>query len=160
MGWSMDVRQSKADLVQAPVKSCCLATLTWKTSSAAQVLLEQKEGLENAGVDIGTEHETAEEGAAGYKDLGRIMSVVVLRSVCPAAAWRGHQKPYVYTAHKLSVKSDNTPHELILPPCQNQHGMRSVGCVKLVRRVTPRHQHPAARSGCGKNGAKRLQPSP
>ena len=77
MGWSMDVRQNKADLGQAPVKSCCPARLMWKTSSVGQVLLEQKEGLEMLVVDVQTQHKTA-EGAAGYKDLGR-KSVVAVR---------------------------------------------------------------------------------
>lgn len=61
-------------------------------------------------VDIRTQHETA-DGAAGYK-------VSVLLSCAPSVKQLlgdSTKKPYVYTARKLSVKSDNTPHELILP---------------------------------------------
>ena len=42
----MDVHQNKAGLGRVPVKSCCLARLMWKTSSADQVLLQQKKRLE------------------------------------------------------------------------------------------------------------------
>lgn len=63
----------------APGKSCCLGTLMWTTSSAAQVLLEQKKGLEEADerhLDTKQKQVVGTQGGGRSKDQGLMIVFV------------------------------------------------------------------------------------
>ena len=131
-GWSMDVRQNKADLGQAPVKSCCPARLMWKTSSAGQVLLEQKEGLEN----IQTQHKTAEGGGWIQRSRAYQCCCIALRlsSSCLEIA---PKTVCMYTLHtNCLLKVPTRRMNLFSPPSQTS-ASGVFCCVNLVRRVAP-----------------------